>query len=145
MKTVTEISLELPNVPGAAARIVELLAGDGISIVALSVQAHGEKGAVALVAVDTPRAVKLLESAGYAPSERQILAAEVPSHPGGLNTILKVLAAAGLNIDRLYLCLPAYTPDDRTIAMLAVDNPSGVHDIFFREWIRLYGEELFSF
>ena len=91
MKTVKEVALRIENKPGTLSVISELLGANGINILALTVRVEGDLGIVNFVATDPSRVVNILKSAGYSPSEQQILAAETPHHPGGLNAVLKPL------------------------------------------------------
>jgi hypothetical protein len=145
MKTVKEVSLKLENRPGTLSEIGELLGANGISILALTVRTEGDKGTVSLVSSDPPRVVNILESAGYAPVVREIIATEIPHHPGGLNAILKPLRLGGVNVEYLYCYMGAHGPSERTIMLLGVDNVAAAHDALAREWIQLYGEELYGF
>jgi hypothetical protein len=145
MKFVQEISVSLTNKPGTLSEISELLSADGISILALTVRTEAEVGTLSFVATDPSRVVNILESAGYTPSVKEIIAAETPHHPGGLNAILKPLKLAGVNVDYLYSCVGPHGAGHSTVIMLGVDDPAGAHAALSKEWIRLYGDELYTF
>jgi hypothetical protein len=145
MKFVQEISVSLTNKPGTLSEISELLSADGISILALTVRTEAEVGTLSFVATDPSRVVNILESAGYTPSVKEIVAAETPHHPGGLNAILKPLKLAGVNVDYLYSCVGPHGAGHSTVIMLGVDDPAGAHAALSKEWIRLYGDELYTF
>ena len=146
MNVVKEISVKLDNRPGALSKLNGLLSADGISISALTVRpGPGGEGMLSFVATDPERAANILESGGYAPSHGEVLAAEMPHHPGGLNAILKPLQQAGVNIEYLYSCVGPHGAGNSTVIMLAVDSTAAAHDALSREWIRLYGEELYTF
>jgi hypothetical protein len=145
MKTIKEISLKLKNRPGTLSEFCELLAANGISVLALTVRTDPQEGIVSFVPSDPSRAMNILESAGYAPSTREILAAEVPHHPGGFNTILKALKLAGVNLEYLYSFMGGYAAGDTGVILMGVDNLAGAHDALTKEWIRLHGVELYGF
>lgn len=145
MKAVEEISVKLENKPGALSELSELLSADGISILALTVRTGAEAGTLSFVATDPARVVNILESAGYNPTVRNIIAAEIPHHPGGLNAVLKPLKVAGVNVEYLYSCVGPHGAGHSTVIMLGVDDTAAAHDALSREWIRLYGEELYRF
>ena len=105
MKTVKEVSVKLENKPGTLSGICELLGAGGINILALTVRTDGDSGTLSFVATDPFRAVNILQSAGHSPSVHEIIAAETPHHPGGLNAILKPLRLAGVNVEHLYSCI----------------------------------------
>lgn len=145
MKVVQEISVKLENKPGTLSEVSELLSADGISILALSVTIGEDPGTLRFVATDPTRVVNILESSGYTVSVGEIIAAEIPKHPGGLNTVLKTLKLAGVNIEYLYSCVGSHGAGHSTVLMLGVDNPTSAHEALSREWIRLYGDELYAF
>ncbi|MDQ7785397.1 MAG: ACT domain-containing protein [Desulfomonilaceae bacterium] len=145
MKLVEEISVQLENKPGTLSELSELLSADGISILALTVRTDAAVGTLSFVATDPARVVNVLESAGYNPTVRHIIAAEIPHHPGGINTVLKTLKSAGINVEYLYSCVGPHGAGDSIVIMLGVDDTAAAHDALSREWIRLHGEELYSF
>ncbi len=145
MKTVKEIEIRLQNRSGVLSDISELLGANGINILALTLRAEGEMGKLNFVATDPARVMNILASAGYDPKLKEIIAAEAPHHPGGLNAVLKPLKLAGVNIEYLYSCIGCQRPGDRTIILLGVDNLEAAHEALTRDWIQLYGEELHNF
>jgi len=144
MKTVKEVALRIEDKPGTLSVISELLGANGINILALTVRVEGSVGMVNFVAPDPTRVVNILKSAGYSPSIHEILAAEAPHHPGGLNAILKPLRLAGVNVEYLYSWIGIQGCGDRTILLLGVDKLAEARDALTREWIRLYGEEIYN-
>ncbi|MBI4964849.1 MAG: ACT domain-containing protein [Desulfomonile tiedjei] len=145
MKTVQEVSVKLENKPGKLSEVSDLLAANGINILGLTVRTDRTTGKLNLVATDPARVVNILESAGYSTKTQDILAAEVPHHPGGLNAVLKPLKLAGVNVEYLYTCISCHGAGDAHIVLLAVDNVSAAYDALSKEWIKLYGEELYDF
>ena len=145
MKTVKEIAVKLENKPGVLSEISELLGANGINIIALTVRTDGPIGTLSFVATDPTRVLNILESAGYAPTLQEIIAAETPHHPGGLNALLKPLKLAGVNVEYLYACIGVHGAGDRTVLLLGVDNLHAAYDALSKEWIKLYGEELYDF
>ncbi|MBI5249969.1 MAG: ACT domain-containing protein [Desulfomonile tiedjei] len=145
MKTVKEIAVKLENKPGVLSGVSELLGANGINIIGLTVRTEGPIGTLSFVATDPVRVLNILESAGYAPSVQEIIAAEAPHHPGGLTALLKPLKLAGVNVEYLYACISFHGAGDRTVILLGVDNLSAAYDALSKEWIKLYGEELYDF
>jgi len=143
MKTVREIAVQLENKPGTLSAISELLGANGTNILALTVRTEANTGTLHFIAPDPTRVAQILESAGYSPAIQEILAAEAPHHPGGLNAVLKPLKVAGVNIEYLYSCIGCQ--GDRSIMLLGVDDIAAAHDALAKEWIHLYDEELYMF
>ena len=145
MKTVKEICVKLENKPGELSRISELLGAGGINILALTARTEAATGTMSFVATDPSRALNILQSSGYSPTVQEIIAAETPSHPGGLNAVLKPLKLAGVNVEYLYSCIGSAGCSDRIILLLGVDNLSAAFEALSKEWIKLYGEELYNY
>jgi len=146
MKTVREIALTLENRPGRLSEISELLGANGINILALTVRTEGEVGTLHIVVPEPERVINILHSAGYSPTVQEILAAVAPHHPGGLNAILKPLKRVGVNVEYLYSCIGGQRANDGG----TINSPGGrrsakAYDALSREWIQLFGEELYTF
>lgn len=144
MKTVKEISIKLENKPGKLSALSDLLAAEGIVILALTVRPAGATGIVSFVVTDPFRVVNILEGAGYKATLTDIIAAEAPQHPGGFSAVLRALKAADVNIEYLYTCINSNFSGDRVILLLGVSDVATAHDALSREWIPVYGEELYS-
>jgi hypothetical protein len=134
MKTVKEIVLSMANAPGTLWNIISLLYENGIQVVALSVQSQGKKGAIHIITDDPSRALNALVTAGHDGKSRDVVACEIPSHPGGLNAVLKPLKEGGVNIDYLY---SGFSKGNGSALILAVDNPEKAFHALESAWIRL--------
>ncbi len=144
MKTIKEIAVKLENIPGALSNVSEVLSANGISILALTVRPEGKTGAIHFVANDPDRVVNVLESAGLSPTVQEVIAAEIPHHPGAVNTLLKILKLAEVNIEYLYSWIGFPGAEGSNVMLLGVDNPAQAHDALAREWVQLYGDELYT-
>ncbi len=145
MKTVKDFAVQLENRPGALSEVSDLLGANGIEILALTARTEGQTGIMNFVSTDPVRAAAILQGEGYSVSTNEILAAESPQHPGGPATILKTLKLAGVNVEYLYSCVGSHGAGNATIILLGIDNLPAAHDALTKEWIRLYGEELYNF
>ncbi len=144
MKTIKEVEVKLENKPGALSAVNELLGANNVNILAVTVRAVGDEGMMNFVSAEPDRVVGILTSAGYSAGTKEIIAAEIPSHPGGLNALLKPLRPAGVNVEYLYAAIGFLGSANSTILMLCVDDLQAAHDALAKEWIRLYGEELYT-
>ena len=93
------------------------------------------------MANEPEKASNVLASVGYEVKEQDIIAAETPHHPGGLNAIFKPLKEAGVNVQYLYSYLGE---SDKTILLLGVDKLEEGIAALERNWIQLYGKELYA-
>ncbi len=144
MKSVKEISITLENRPGTLSEISELMGASGVNILALIVRTMGDEGTLSFVASDPSRVVSILESAGHSPTVRDIIAAEAPHHPGGLNAILRPLKRKGINVEYLYACIGCYGAGDNSIILLGINELAAAYEALSSEWIKMYGEELYE-
>lgn len=96
--TLREISLTLPNRPGALAGVARTLAKAQINLAALSADSSAGKGRIRLIVNDPDRAVGLLAAAGYDTEIREMLAVRLEDRAGSFLRVLEVLAREKINI-----------------------------------------------
>jgi hypothetical protein len=95
----TELTLRLPNSPGALAGICRLLSAEHVNIVALSLEASGRLHLI----VDNPvRASGALRSHHHQVAEQEVLFVAVGSQAGGFAPILSLVSDAGVNVNYVY-------------------------------------------
>jgi hypothetical protein len=93
----TELSLRLPNSPGALAAVCRTLADERVNIVALSVEPSGHLRLV----VDNH-----VRERHHQVSEREVVMASVGIGPGALAPVLELVAGAGVNVEYAYGTAP---------------------------------------
>ncbi len=142
--TVRQLTINIPNQPGQMARISEMMGDAGVNILALFVSTttpEGE-GLMRFVADNPDKAVHTLQSNGIEVREDEVIAAETPHHAGGLLAVLNPLKRARVNVSYLYPMI--HTAGDVTILILGADDVKGAVEALKKDWIRLYGEELYN-
>jgi hypothetical protein len=74
-----------------------------------------------MIVSDSQKAAALLASNGYTVKPTEVLAVEVPDHPGGLAEVLKALDGSGVNIEYMYAfpCLQG----SQAILIFRFDDP----------------------
>jgi hypothetical protein len=95
----TELTLRLPNSPGALATVSRLLAGEHVSVLALMLE---RGGTLRLLPDNHPRAAAVLRAHRHHVSERDVLAADVPDAAGAIAPILGLLSERGVNVEYAY-------------------------------------------
>ena len=142
--TVTELTIRIPNQAGQLARISEMMEQAGVNIIALfvSTETPGGRGLMRFVADNPQRALNALATHDIEVSERQVLAAETPHHAGGLQAILNPLQRGGINVEYLYPCIQ--TGQSTILVMGVGDQQEDAAEALGSEWIKLFGEELYS-
>src|SRR5262245_4638736 len=102
----TELSLRLPNSPGALAEVCRLLAQERVNIVAMTLEASG---LLRLVLDNHVRGAGVLQAQHHQVSERAVVVSTVASGPGALAPVLAIAADAGVNLDYAYGSAPEGT------------------------------------
>lgn len=95
----TELTLRLPNSPGALAGVCRLLSNEHVNIVALSLEASGHLHLI----VDNPlRAAGTLTAHHHTVSEQEVLFMAIGHQHGGLAPLLALVSDAGVNVNYVY-------------------------------------------
>jgi hypothetical protein len=140
---VKQISVSLDNSPGRLLSISERLGAEGINIRAISVADTSDISTVRFVTDNPPKTVNVLQSQGYAVKETDVLAVEIPDHPGGLQAMLKPLKAAGINVLYLYPYL-GRGASGQPIVIVGVDRIEETAEILKKNWVHAFGKEIYS-
>ncbi len=117
-----QINIFVENRAGRIMSITEALYKENINIRAMAVQDRGEFGLVKVIVNKPDQAVRVLQQAGFACKEKDVLAVVLEDRPGGLFHLLKVFPEGNVNI------LDAYGFAAETIKgavfLLEVENPA---------------------
>jgi hypothetical protein len=95
----TELSLRVPNNPGALARVCRILTDERVNILALCL---ASPGMVRLLVDNHVHAAALLRELHYQIEERDVLYTVTSNGPGALSRISRLLAEAGINVEYMY-------------------------------------------
>ncbi len=140
MKTVKQIDVWLKNKPGSLSVVSDLLGDNRINIIAFYVTTQGDEGKLHFVANDPDKAINVLKTAGYRIAEKEVIACEVPHHPGGMNTILRLLKGIDINVDYIYPCVGT---GDITVLIVGVEPVKEALSVLNDNWMRILGNELY--
>jgi hypothetical protein len=142
--TVKELAIDIPNEPGQLAAISEMMGEAGVNIIALfvSTATPGGNGLMRFVPDNPDKALNVLAAQGLKVAVTEVIAAETPHHAGGLRAVLNPLKRAAVNVDHLYPCIQT---GEATILIIGVGDQLAVAlDALKKDWIRLYGAELYN-
>ena len=140
---VKQISVSLENTPGMFLRVSECLGDEGINIRGLSVADTSDISTVRFVADAPEKASNVLRSRGYSVRETDVIAVEVPDHPGGMQAILKPLSAANINVLYLYPYL-GRGESGQPIIIVGVDKTEEAIEVLKRNWVHTFGKEIYA-
>ena len=140
---VKQVSISLENTPGKFLDVSELLGAEGINIRAISVADTSDVSSVRFVTDEPDKTVNVLRSHGYSVRERDVLAVEVPDHPGGLQAILKPLKKEDINVHYLYPYL-GRGESGQPIIIIGVDQTDEAVQILKKNWVHTFGKEIYA-
>jgi hypothetical protein len=141
--SIKQISISLENTPGQFLAVSEYLGAEGINIRAITVADTSDISMIRFVTDDPTKTLTVLKSHGFAVKERDVIAVEVPDHPGGLRAILKPLKAANINVLYFYPFL-GRGESGQPIVILGVDRTEEAVEILTKNWVHMFGKEIYS-
>ncbi len=95
----TELSLRLPNSPGALAGVCRLLSDQRVSILAMSLESGGQ---LRLVVDNHLHAAATLRDHHHQITERDVIVTMISNSPGALAPTLKLVSDARVNVEYAY-------------------------------------------
>ena len=141
---VEQISIFLENKPGALESVTRLLKDANINIRTLSLADTSDFGILRLIVNDVNTTLKVLNENGLRVSRTTVVAVEVPDRPGGLHSILEVLAKNGINVEYLYAFVEK--SGENAVIIFRFDSPdNAIHVLLENGFTVLPGEKLYSF
>lgn len=139
---VKQICVQMKSEPGELHEITEILKLEGVNIRAISVMDPGEGAVVRMMVDDLELASNALASGGIDFYEEDVIAAEVPDHPGGLHAVLAALREAQIDVQQLYSYLGRSGP--HAILILVVDRLEEGIAVLRQNWVRVFDEEVYA-
>jgi len=140
---VEQLSVFIENRPGGLEEVTRILKDGGINIRTLSLADTSDFGILRLIINDVDRANQLLKDNGFRVSRTQVVAVEVPDRPGGLHSILEVLARENINVEYLYAFVERR--GENAVIIFRFDNLDAAIDTLNRhQFTILKGEKLYS-
>jgi hypothetical protein len=116
----TDLCVGLVNQPGTLLRATDALGRAGINIDGASAFVCDGQGVYHVLVSDREQARRALMDAGLEiQAEREVVLTAVENRPGGAAAVLRRVAAAGANIDLLYLTIDGHL-------VLGGDDPGAI-------------------
>ncbi len=140
---VKQLSVSLENAPGKFLHVSERLGVEGINIRAISVADTSDISTVRFVTDDPPKTANVLRSHGYSVKETDVIAVEVPDHPGGLQAVLGPLKRTNINVLYLYPYL-GRGESGQPIVILGVDKTKEAIEVLKKNWVHTFGDEIYT-
>ncbi|MCF8032692.1 MAG: hypothetical protein K9K66_06915 [Desulfarculaceae bacterium] len=142
--TVKQLTITMVNKSGQLASISEILGDAGVNILAFFVStATGTGDGIMRFVVDNPdKGANVLSGQGLTVEVEDVVAAETPHHAGGLLAVLNPLKRAEVNVDYIYPCIQ--TGEATVLIIGTSDQNKQAIEALKKDWIRLYGSELYN-
>jgi len=139
---VTQISIFLENTGGRIAEATSILAEAGINIRAMSLADTTDFGVLRLIVSDVDKAEKALKDKGFTVGKTNVVAVQVEDKPGGLHTILNILAQAEINVEYIYALLKE---GKNAVMIFRFDNTDNALRVLEANNIKIFsGEEVYA-
>jgi hypothetical protein len=141
---VEQITIFLENKPGGLEKVTKILKDAPINIRTLAVADTSDFGIVRLIVNNVELATKVLKESGFTVSRTTVVAVEVPDRPGGLHSILEVLAKENINIAYMYAFVEK--SGENAVMLFRFDQQDAAIDVLLKNGITILpGEKLYSF
>ena len=141
---VEQITIFLENKPGGLEKVTKILKDAPINIRTLAVADTSDFGIVRLIVNNVELATIVLKESGFTVSRTTVVAVEVPDRPGGLHSILEVLAKENINIAYMYAFVEK--SGENAVMLFRFDQQDVAIDVLLKNGITvLPGEKLYSF
>ena len=118
--TIRQFTVFLENRVGQLLEVVRRFEGSNVRIVALTISDSTECAVVRFLLSDPEQGREVLERAGLAIVESDLIGVELPDSPQPLLRVCTALLQAEVNISQVYPLLAR--PRDRPVVALMVDN-----------------------
>jgi hypothetical protein len=139
---VEQISVFLENKAGRLAEVTRILGEAGINIRALSLADTTDFGILRLIVDQFDQAQKVLKDKGFTVGKTDVVAIEVPDRPGGLGSVLAVLATADINVEYMYAFVQH--SGKNAVIIFRFDNLEEAIQLLEKQGVHIYkGEEVY--
>jgi hypothetical protein len=99
-----DLVIDIDNVPGALARVADAISDAGVNIAAATCLGKGETAELHILVPHAEAAKHVLAISGVVVNrEREVAVVEVEDNPGVLATLTHRIAAAGVDLDLVYI------------------------------------------
>ena len=127
---VRQFSVFLENKVGALLDLTRTLSDSNVHVCGISVVDTADASVVRLVVDDPDRCRDALGSAGIPVSESNLVVVEMPRGPEKLDTVLRSLVAAEVNIQYTYSLM--IRPHDQAVLALHCEDPEFARDVLLK-------------
>jgi len=136
---ITQISVFLENRKGRLYDVCSLLGSHGVNIRALTIAETESFGVLRIVVDKSDLAIKLLRENQLVANFTDVVAIEVPDQPGGLASILKILAENDVNIEYMYGFVEKFS--DKALLVMRFEDTEFAQQILAKHNVGVVAEK----
>jgi len=136
---ITQISVFLENRQGRLYDVCSLLGNNNVNIRALTIAETESFGVLRIVVDKSELAIRLLRDNHFVANFTDVIAIEVPDKPGGLASILKVLAENDVNIEYMYGFVEKFS--DKALLVMRFEDTDFAQQILAKHNVRVVAEK----
>jgi hypothetical protein len=136
---VKQFSAFLENKVGALLDLTRTLSESNVHVCGISVVDTADASVVRIVVDDPERCHEALGKAGIPANESNLVVVEMPRGPEKLDTVLRSLVAAEVNIQYTYSLM--VRPHDKALLALYCEDPEFARDVLVKANYRVLGQK----
>lgn len=136
---IKQISIFLENRQGRLYDVCSLLGANDINIRALTIAETESFGVLRIVVDKSDAAIRLLRDNQFVANFTDVIAIEVPDQPGGLASILKVLAENNVNIEYMYGFVEKFS--DKALLVMRFEDTDFAQKMLAKQDIHVVAEK----
>ena len=136
---ITQISVFLENRQGRLYDVCSLLGDNNVNIRALTIAETESFGVLRIVVDKSELAIRLLRDNHFVANFTDVIAIEVSDKPGGLASILKILAENDVNIEYMYGFVEKFS--DKALLVMRFEDTDFAQQILAKHNVRAVAEK----
>jgi hypothetical protein len=141
---VEQVSVFLENKQGSLEEVMRILKEANVNIRTLSLADTTDFGILRLIVNDVDTTSRVLRDHGFRVSRTTVVAVEVPDKPGGLHSILAVLARENITVEYLYAFVEK-SGENAVIIFRFDDSAAAIEVLRKNSFSVLSGDKLYGF
>lgn len=133
---VKQVSVFVENETGRLAKLMQVLEDNGVDLNAATIAETGEYGILRCIVQNPDETVEILKNNNFLASITNVIAVTIQNRPGGLNAVLKILAAAGIGVKYIYSTIQSLSGD--AVIMMKVEDPEKAAKLLTEKGVKLF-------
>ena len=133
---VKQVSIFVENETGRLAALMQILEDNGVDLNAATIAETGEYGILRCIVQNPEETVEILKKNNFLASITNVIAVTIDNRPGGLNAVLKILAAAGIAVKYIYSTIQSRSGD--AVIMMNVEDPEKAARLLTSKGVKLF-------